>query len=372
MKKSFSFLAVLIFSISALCTQNYADSIPSVNGGIVSVYDEPESFQQEEAVIYKTEVPDLLKGIWYGSDRYIVFEGHSLDPQNDDSLATGASLQNDKSLQNGTNQIEPDFVMRTFYTWYDDFACGNINNPDRNNTTTQEPVKVTLSFEALTENETSGAWDMTVSYNNGRDIYHIPVAVIDNKLYLSFKINTEEKENNYGYWQDYSSSRQITICNPVVQNEITSYYITPEGVYHIRYWQTKMDYDKDAQAVFSDGTESYYVKKHILSGGKTYTCVNGRSTTIRNIRKSESLEKDVIFNAENTICAEGKPYLTLLQDGKTLEQIIKEANSRHKPLPKPVFPPSDVDFHWEVIRDLRKYSSLTVQQYNRNLSFGKD
>lgn len=359
-KKSFSLSAALIFSACAVFAQNSSLSSvrePSINGGVVRAYDEKLSMPEEDfdkEIIYETEVPALLKGIWCGNDRYIVFEGHSL------------------VSEDGTTQIEPDFVLRTFYTWYDDFACGNISNPDRNNTTTQEPVKVTVSFKVLTESETSGAWDMTISYSNGRDVFHIPLAVIDNKIYLSFKINTEPKEGNNGYWQDYSSSKQITICNPVVQNEITSYYITPEGIYHIRYWQTKMDYDKNAMAVFSDGEESYYVKKHLVSSGKTYTCVNGRSTTIRNIEKSESLEKDVIFNAENTILASGKPYLTLEADGKTMEQIMNEANSRHKPLPKPVFPPADVNFHWEIIRDLREYSSLTVKQYNRNLSFGKD
>lgn len=364
MKKSLSFLTALIFSFTALSaqnndTKNYTDNDSSVNGGIVRIYD-------EESVIYRTEVPSLLKGIWYNSDRYIVFEGHSLVSENE------KAIQTDNSLQNVINQIEPDFVMRTFYTWYDDFACGNINNPERNNTTTQEPVKITVSFETLTESETSGAWIMKVNYNNNRDIFYIPLAVIDNKIYLSFKINTEQKENNYGYWQDYSSAKQITICNPVIQNELTSYYITPDAVYHIRYWQTKMDFDPEAQAVFSDEGETYSVKKHIFSGGKTYTCVNGRSTTIRNIEKSEGLEKETLFNKENTICATGRHYLSLVQTEESMEQIMQKANSRHKPLPKPVFPPSDADFHWEIIKDLRKYSSFTAKQYNRNLSFGKE
>lgn len=301
--------------------------------------------------LFSQNVPQLLKGIWFNQDRYIVFD-------------TG----NPSDIENVT---EPNFVLRTFYTWYDDFACGNKENLDKNNTTSQELNRIRMEFIPFFESNNSGAWDMIVYYNNGRDVYHIPVAVIDKKLYLNFKIH-ENTGDSLGYWQDFGSSRQITINSPVVNDELKSFFITENAVYYIRYWQTKMDYDAEAYASFSDGEYTYSVKKHINAGGKTYTCVNGRSTTIRNIDKSESLEDNYIFNSEKTICAFAKPYLTLDETGMTLEEIMQKANSRHKPLPKPVFPPDEPNFNWDVITDLRKYTSKDVKKYNRNLSIGKN
>ena len=52
----------------------------------------------------KKIVPLLLEGIWYNSNRYIQFQTEETD-------------------KNGRKYSQPNFILRTFYTWYDDRAA---------------------------------------------------------------------------------------------------------------------------------------------------------------------------------------------------------------------------------------------------------
>lgn len=356
----------------------------------VNSFASPEnSFDYREEMVPLSEVPLLLKGIWYNQNRYIVFD-------------TGEKYTEFQVLREESKAFIPEIVLRPFYTWYDDYAAGSKAVTEKNNTVSRSPEILAIRFIPLvqqavpenygsysdsadffkTQSIPSGAWILQIKYKDDSNIYSIPAAVIGNNLYLKFKIRnlTEDEEPDSlstfsGFWQDYGSFDEITINPPVQKSELLSYYVTENSVYHIRYWITKMDYDRDATAVFSDGEKSYSVKKHLRSGGKTYTCVNGKGNRIRNIEKSETPEDEYTLNSVeistgegtvnvSTICAIGKPYLTLTDGSSTLEEIIKEANSRHKPLPEPVFNSPHPDFHFEIIKDLNKY--------NRNLSIGKE
>jgi len=367
-------------------------------------------------------VPLLLQGIWYNTNRYIVFE-------------TG--------YKDGKGDI-PQVVLRTHYTWYNDRAAESKSYTaktgtkttntsgeeksdektipqtarDRNNTTAETPEEIKITFVPLVqeafpesynmnvalssnatmyaETEPSGAWDAQIQYPRSKIIYHVPLAVIGNELYLNFKVKNVVYGNSSmgtdsvfpsemtGLWQDYGNASGLLISPPVTNTELLSYFITSDAVYQIRYWQTDMDYDENAVATFSDNSNTYTVKKHLSVGGKIYTCVNGRGTKIRNIEKSNSMPVEYKTNSviiqtsstdengapvtstikESTICAIGKPYLTLSDGKKTIEQLVVEANNRRKPLPSPVFPPSGLDFHWDIIKELNKY--------NRVLSLGKE
>lgn len=343
----------------------------------------------QNTVSVDDSVPTLLGGIWENDNRYVIFDTSSV-------------------------------VLRTFYQWYDDRAAENSEQTqsvkrDRNNAETHDPEKIELQFTPLTdelyteeynravvqsdgdtliaEGMNSGAWDMEIRYAGhklgGEDTYHVPIAVIGDKLYLNFAIRQEDSDSApktalldgitiqsenilEGYWKDTGNANGILISPPITSDELLSYYITKDAVYHIRYWYTDMAYDKDAEAVFTDGDVTYKVPKHIQSAGKVYTCTVGRRNNIRNIDKSSSLDASytlnkVLVDKKNidsdgnetsyrvrtaTICAFGEPYLTLTDGSKSLMDIIKEHNSRKKPQPEPLFPPHGVlDFDWSIIED---------------------
>ena len=152
-----------------------------------------------QAVVSVDEsVPELLGGIWENDSRYVVFDTSSI-------------------------------VLRTFYQWYDDRAAELPANAeqsdyvprDRNDAETRTPEKIELHFTPLTdvlyteefdkavvqedgdrltaETLNSGAWDMEIKYAGhklgGEDTYHVPIAVIGNKLYLNFALRPEDSDS---------------------------------------------------------------------------------------------------------------------------------------------------------------------------------
>ncbi len=345
-------------------------------------------------------VPLMLGGIWANDSRYVVFD-------------TGY-------LSGSTKHPLTDIVLRTFYQWYNDRAAESHEysakiNRDRNNVETGVSEEIELHFTPLTyelftsdynmpvvqedgdvliaENQNSGAWDIEVKYSGhkigGEDTYHVPVAVIGNKLYLKFAVKEEDSdsvpsgglldgitiqsENLYdGYWLDAGNANGILVCPPVTNKELLSYYVTNDCVYHIRYWRTDMEYDAKTQAVFTDGDKTFSVPKHLLSAGVTYTCTLGRRTRIRNITKSSTLPepydinnilvqkhtkdangKDCTYTVRTaTILVFGKPYLELVDGTQTMQDIINTNNARRHPAPAPLFPPHGVlDFDWSIVEN---------------------
>ena len=354
-------------------------------------------------VVVDENVPPLLSGLWENKSRYVVF--------------------NSDYFFSDTHGSIPQIVLRTFYQWYDDRAGESSRYTqekntdgtfirDRNNTTSSRPAEELevhyqpLTYELFPENinspvtlnngdelfadgEASGAWDMQIRYPKTKDIYHVPIAVIGNKLYLNFRIKQEDsslvphrafvngetvQSGNLlsGFWQDVGHANGILISPVYNSKELLSFYITNDAVYHIRYWRTDMEFAEGKQALFTVDDSLYEVPKHLQTLGKNFTCVNGRSSRIRNIERSNSLPESYRQNAvlvkkhtedENgnpisytvrtsTILVLGEPYLVLAEGRGSLEEIVKTENARKKPAPPPLFPPHGIlDFDWSIIED---------------------
>lgn len=328
--------------------------------------------------IFPQEVPELLKGVWKNSSRYFVFDS--------------GYVSNDGSAI-------PQAVLRTFYTWYDDRAAESSlyteKNPrDVNNTTSKSVAQeISIKYTPLTDelflqadekgkaqNDgsilyadglPSGAWNLEIKYPNRKEIYNVPVAVIGGGLFLKFAVRQSGEQGRLGFWQDFGNASGILISPPVSSKELLSYFATDSAVYQIRYWRTDMEYDSSAQAFFSDAGSEYSVPKHLVVAGQIFTCVTGRRTKIRSVKKISSFPADCTFNSVlkiksssdlngiqvpqesvySTICAFGEPYLTL-EKGKSLEEILAENLKKNPPAPKPLFPPHGIlDFDWSIIED---------------------
>lgn len=371
---------------------------------LVATFSAPAQEVEASLVPVADSVPLMLEGIWQNDNRYVVFD-------------TGYLSSDSKAI--------PQIVLRTFYKWYDDRTAESLSYAedvsarDRNDAATRIPETMELTFVPLTdelftedynmnvtqddgdvlvaEGANSGAWDMVVRFSGhklgGEDTYHIPIAVIGNKLFLDFAIKTEDSDSlppssllngvtiqaeNLldGYWRSVGNANGILACPPVTSNELVSYLISPGAIYHIRYWRTDMPYNPEAEAVFTDGNASFSVPKHLSAADKIYTCTVGRRTTIRNIDKSDGFSEPHELNSvlvhkhvldENgndttytvrtaTILVFGEPYLTLTEGTRTMKEIIAENNARKHPAPKPLFPiqgtrHSVLDFDWSIVEN---------------------
>ena len=388
MKKSFPFITVLSLLVAAPFT--FAQNA-SAGTEVSSVVEDVSSGENSAGEVPQEPVPALLSGIWANDSRYVVF---------------GSGYNGKES-----GRPIPDVVLRTFYQWYDDRAGESKDysttvKRDRNAAETRQAEEMELFTADLdkpvvqedgdiltAEEKNSGAWDIEVKFAShklgGEDTYHIPVAVIGDKLYLNFAVKTEDSDSvpaselldgitvqaeNLldGYWQDAGSANGFLVCPPVTNTELLSYYIKNNAVYHIRYWETDMEYNPEAQALFTDGEATYSVPKHLRSAEKTYTCTLGKRTRIRNIEKSDSIGGEYERNSvlvekhftdekgnessytvrTSTILAFGKPYLTLTDGSRNLQEIIAANNARRHPLPASPFPPHGVlDFDWSIVEN---------------------
>ncbi len=306
-------------------------------------------------------VPKLLSGIWQGSDRIVRFTN------TDDGFYC---------------------VLRTFYGWYDDRAAESSSlasavKRDSNDTTSSEPEVISVTYSTLAENKagTAGAYELNVLYPKEKKNVVIPVAVIDGKLYLKFIVPSVSNASTGGittagssdgeYWRSQGTASGITVSKPREAKELVSYYFSGTSIYHIRYWLSEMPYTKE-QATFNDGEKKYTVDKYIRAGGNVYTCTTGRSTEIRNIEKSATALTSITYDSEKSIGVFGIPYLIKVPGNGTNEQlagIVAENNKRRHPAPKPLFPPSDINFHWKEISELEKYNPWTWNR--RNIDLGK-
>ncbi len=317
----------------------------------------------EEVKIYepKDEIPECLQGMWQGSDRLLLFSGE-----------------------------EKDFfaVLRMFYRWYDDRAAEKagykeIKTRDRNDTTSRNAEDIDIKYITVVENQnhTAGVYELEVKYLGVKDKVYIPLAVINNNIYLDFLIKDRAAETDSGrieksdfdenklvlsgFYRDASSALGITVSPPVYKKELLSYFIDGNSIYHIRYWQSKMEYSYET-ASFSDGEKTFNVDKFLRVGGKVYQCTTGRSTKIRNIQKSSS-DLQIVCDEDGIIIALGKPYLTLVPETKNFEQLsqrVTSDNSRRSPPPKPLFPVPEIKYRWKEITELELYDPYTWNRRN--------
>lgn len=290
------------------------------------------------------EIPEELKGIWNGNDRMIFFDGE--------------------------NEIS--IILKEYYGWYYDRAVeperfSEIQKRNRNIATKKNGYAYSVNFVRIAENVP--AWEMEISINE-KNKSIIPIALVDGKIFLDFLLkipyyntNSENPElykngnNNenplFGYWQGLNCADSIRICGRKKAENIISWYITENGAYHLRFWNTKMP-NEDTKAVFSDDNTLYTINKHIFSAGENYTCVNGRGTNIRNVEKYAVFPHEYKMNESRTLLALGKEYLSKVEgkySAEELLEIVKQANSRRKPEPPSPF--DSLEHHRDLVEKLQ-------------------
>lgn len=350
--KKFVFLA--FFGLSCLCA-------PFAQAGFVSVK-ENKSVTPVKNIAVSAQIPELLQGIWQGSDRLVLFSNE----------------ENDFAV-----------VLRLFCGWYDDRSAepasfSELKSRDRNDANSRKTDNIEVSYKTVFENteKSAGVYELVIKYPGQKETYSVPVCVINGSIYTDFMIRDsalltdfgqserlQEDDTLVGFWRSASNADGIKISSPIYEKEVRSFYVVDNGVYHIRYWKSGMDYTYE-KATFSDGNQLFSVDKYLRIGNDVYQCTTGRSTKIRNIEKSPELPQNIVFDSENKICAFGQPYMLKVpaKDGaKAFTEIVAEHNVRRRDPPKPLFPPSQINFHWKEIDELRMYLPETWTKRNLDI-----
>lgn len=327
----------------------------------------------EEDVVVEEQtgsLPSLMSGLWENSHRMVSFE--SLDSAYlvlklfygwyyDRSAEPGAiritdTLSTTQFDYNYSAASQDEFVARNSVTVTEEvLQPENLPPRPRNDAASPEAHHLLVEFEPLIpETESSGAWNIWITYPDVKQRHAIPVAVFDGKLYVDFFLGEGDAPTRF--FQAASNTHDITITTPLLDKEVTSYLVTGSRMYKIRYWQTDMEYDGETQAILTGEDGSHEVPKHLLIGGTVYTCVAGRRVDIRNVEEVPHDLSGFAFSGDNRIVVQKPAYLTKMEEPSSqLYQLIAEANSRRVPPPPPPIPLGDLDFHYEEINDLRKY-----------------
>ena len=293
-------------------------------------------------------VPLPLRGVWQNDARLVSFFAEA-NPEQSRAL-TG-------------------IVLKQFYGWYYDRAAeppalasdgaDELPPRDKNDTTARHgEILITAFDETSPITGESGSWTMRVLYPPYSEPEKIALAVIRNNLFLDFYIRYDENPGSLGsvegFWRAAGTASGITASRPYYAQTVESLFITADSTFRIRYWQVDLEPDPSARAYFSDGAVEYAVDKYLIIGGKTFTCVQGRGTRIRRITKSPAA-RDYELSADGTLCAFTAPYLSRSQI-TDIYAAVNEANARKSPPAPPIFPPKNLDFHYDVIKELRKYT----------------
>lgn len=299
-----------------------------------------------------SEIPEQLKGIWSGNDRIIFFGGKD----------------------------EISIILKEYYGWYYDRAVepnefSNIQERKRNAATQKTAHDYKVSFEQI-ENS-ADAWEMTI-FIDEKTKSTIPVALVENKIYLDFLVKSEpdleinEKNPLNGYWKGINSGNSIRINPRNSKENIISWYITENGAYQLRFWSTKMLHE-DSKAVFADNSTLFTIDKQIFSAGTNYTCVSGKGSNIRNVEKYAEFPFEYKIDASGKILALGVPFLSRVEgenSAENLMEIVRQANSRRKKNPPPLFPEKELDWHWNLINQLEKGNKIIEEVRKRQRNFG--
>ena len=316
-------------------------------------------------------LPPLLAGLWQNSQRIVSFE--NLDSASvilklfygwyyDRAAEPGAQTLVESTMSttqldyNYSGASQQDFIDRNSVTITDEVLQYDSLPPrPKNDATSPRAQQLLVEFESLIpETETSGAWNIWITYPDIKERHAIPVAVFDGKLYVNFYLGSNDNVSRF--FQAASNTNGITISTPLLDKEVTSYLVTGSRMYKIRYWQTDMEYDGETEAVLSGEDGNYQVPKHLLIGGTVYTCVAGRRVDIRNVEEIPLDISGFTMSSDNRIIVQKSAYLSLMDNNASeLYQLIAEANSRRAPPPPLPIPLGDLDFHYAEIEDLRKY-----------------
>lgn len=276
--------------------------------------------------------PEQITGIWEGKDRFIYF-----GPEN-----------------------EVAFILKDYYSWYYDRVVepeyfSSLSKRNRNAATPKKPLTYYTSFLAF--NDVNNAWEITIHFDK-KSSETIPVAIENDKIYLSFLIKVPEKPSEdlkgqelkdfldaqktvFGYWQGLNCNDSIRIDGRNNIQNVYSWFITQDGIYRLRFWETNMEFNPLAIAQFTDGERLFQLNKHIYSCGATYSCTEGRSSRIRNVEKFNNFPQEYSCNDDFTLLFLGSPYLTKLKDQTTekeLLEIVEKQFKVRKPYHYPLMP----------------------------------
>ena len=226
-----------------------------------------------------------------------------------------------------------------------------------------------MNVNQISNSNLENTVELQLNYSKHQKTF-VPVVIIEENMFTDFYIQDSE---NHAYYRGVAVSKGITASEQSVPQEITSYYVDGDDIYKIRYWITDMDYS-DRKVKLNYGDKSFDVDAHIFTGGHNYSCVSGRSKSIRNVFPPEKLDDSFIFADDNKILMKNQsPYLTKLADKDDFSQlmeIVNKANDRKRPPEPPLFPNNHVDFHWDIIDMLEENVSLIQEVRMRQKAFG--
>ena len=341
-----AFLAVFLSAAAQqvpLAAQQLAQGA-AAETGVVSVEQANAAAAVPALPAYSTDIPEQLAGVWANTNRLVQF----------DAAADGAS-----------NTI----TLKLFYGWYYDRAAApaseDSSTRDRNAASAPQAQHIPVQFRELCEpSAAGGAWELLLEYSGGKGTVPVPAARIGDGLYLDFLIRgsayaaeTAPQENGgmTGFWRAGGNASGILISPPIIAPEVSCYYYAaPDAVYRLRYWRTDAAYEQ-VQATFAADGNEYSVDKFLVIGDTVYTCVTGRATAIRHVERLESVPQAVVSD-DGRLCSFAGPYLTYSQDQRSSAEQTADANSRKKPLPPPPVQPLHLDFHYDEIEALRRYT----------------
>ena len=309
--------------------------------------------------LFAQSIPSKLLGIWESKDRYVFFE------------------------QNDEDQPQLVVLLKTYYGWYLNRAAEPASYNDKEprvrntaNARNAEHIYIQNINTKETGNSLYGSLDLSYSTWQKNTI---PFFMLEDSIYLSYfeKDEAEESENPDKKWTFYrgvAPSKGFMISPQSIPENITGYIIDGEKLYDVRYWKTDMDYSTD-YITFSYKDDSYLIPKHLRSQETNYSCVSGRSKKVRNaVKPFEYKAENFLYNDEGSAFTKNEePYLKQLASRDTFEElnkIVKEANSKRKPDPPALFPPSDLDWHWDLIDMLEKDNKLIQEVRARQEAFG--
>ncbi len=302
--------------------------------------------------VFSLDMPLELEGIWEGKDRFVFFEQYP-DDKNPELVV----------------------LLKEYYGWYIDRTAEPAEYNEKvqravNSGTTKKAENIAISFEEIYKTQDCWTGFVCLQFSKSQS-NKIPVCKINNQLYLDFLVQDSE---NPQFYRGVAVSEGIKIAQQKIPENIAGFIIDEENLFNIRYWKTDMDFSSE-NATFTYNGKSYTVPRHIKCGNTLYSCVSGRSKKVRNIQPPQKIKKDdFIWSLDNSVLVLDKePYLYQLAEHKTFEdlmQIVKEQNSKRKPDPPPLFPPDDLNWHWDLIDLLEKDNVLIQEVRKRQKEFG--
>ncbi len=310
--------------------------------------------------MFSNDIPDQILGIWEGQDRYVFFENVETPEDTED-------IENSENPIPNQNKII--VVFKTYYGWYlDRFAepieKSKTQKRDRNNATPKNPLQIEYTCTDLGND----VYNFEISYTKNQQ-QQLPAAIINNVMYFNF---FQKDSKNPNLWNGNDFSKGITVSEQTQKNKLQCLYLTENQCFTIDYWLTDMPFS-DSIATFEYKNQTYQVNKHVKSMGKVYTCAMGKGKKVRNLKEPKLFSLEDKNHTQNVLVLQTEPNLVKLIDKNTFEhliQIVNNQNSKRKPLPEPPFPPSNVDWHWDLIDLLEKDNQIIQQVRQRQKQFG--